>query len=216
MIYIYCVVNTLNSKKYVGQTRYLPQKRFSGHCTDAVHRPERRGLARAINKYGKDSFVVEQLCATDCQTKANELERKLILFFDCLKSGYNMLAGGAGKRTIGNPHTKTPEWKAKMSEIRKSHWRNPEIKQRMLDGRWANKRRVEKYKPPVCSKEEQSAAIAKSNKSRAKVYKFLTPSGDTITSTGLPELCKQYNLNSTCMSRVANGHYKHHKGWKAA
>ena len=216
VVYIYCVVNLLNDKKYVGQTKYLPQKRFSGHCADAKTRNMRRGLARAIKKHGPESFVVEQLCSATSREEANALERKLIKFFDCLTNGYNMLSGGAGNRTKGNPHTKTPEWRTKISEIRKRLWADPEKRQKMIDGRWKNRPKRGQYCPPRLSKEKRAEAIARSNRKRAKVFSFTSPDGNVFVVNGLPDFCRQNNLNPTCMCRVANGTYLRHKGWTAA
>lgn len=216
VIYIYCVTNLVNNKRYVGQTRYLPQERFRGHCSDAKARSSRRGLARAIRKYGEKSFVVEQLCSVEDQESANTVEKNLISRFDCLSNGYNMLPGGAGKRSVGNPHTKTAEWKKKMSDLRKEKWKDPESRQRMISGRWDGKIKKPSYLPAKLSKEQISSAIAKSNSKRSKTYHFISPNGETVTVNHLPSFCKQNQLNSTCMCRVASGSYKTHKNWTKA
>lgn len=216
VIYIYCVTNLINGKRYIGQSRYLPQERFKGHCSDSNTRPNRRGLARAIKKYGPESFVVEQLCSVCTQNEANSLEKYLILKFDCISNGYNMLPGGAGARKIGNPHTKSPEWKQKISEIRKQKWADPISRQKMLSGRWGNKSSKFRYLPAKLTPEQRSVKIAESNKKRSKTYQFLSPSGETVTVNHLPDFCLENNLDSTCMCRVANGAYVHHKQWRRA
>lgn len=216
MIYIYCVTNLTNGKKYVGQTNQEPHKRFLGHCADARSRPKRRGLAAAIRKYGPSAFVVEQLTAVSSRDEANQAERRFIAFFDCLRSGYNQLAGGAGHRTIGNPHTKTEAWKLKMSALRKQLWANPESRNRMLLGRWGGREKKPRYRPASISREEHSAKIAESNKRRSKSYQFTDPLGVVHQVAHLPSFCETHHLDSTCMSRVASGKYSKHRGWRAA
>ena len=159
VIYIYCVINLVNGKKYVGQSRYLPEVRFRGHCSDANTRPNRRGLARAIRKYGKSSFLVEQLCSVKSQNEANDFERKMISRFDCISNGYNMLSGGAGARTVGNPHVKTKEWKETMSRIRKNLWNDPVCRQKMISGRWKDRPKRTRYLPSKLSKSERARRI---------------------------------------------------------
>ena len=216
VIYIYCVTNLINNKKYVGQSRYLPEVRFNGHCSDANTRPERRGLAKAIRKYGKSSFIVEQLCSVGTQDEANTIERNLISRFDCLKNGYNMLIGGSGIRTVGNPHTKTDKWKAKMSEIRKNSWKDPICRAKMTAGRWADYVKKIHYLPPTLTIQERADVISKSNKARAKTYSFLSPDNKLLVVNDLVNFCKENNLDSSCMSRVSNSIYQHHKQWKKA
>lgn len=216
VVYIYCVTNIVNNKKYVGQTRFDLKKRFSGHCTAAKQGRHRAGLARAIRKHGQENFVIEQLTAAYSRDEATQIERRMISFFDCLKNGYNMLPGGSGQRKDGNPHTKTPEWKAKMSEIRRAQWKDPHIRERMISGRWSGRVFRGRYSPPSLSMEERSARIAESNKRRSKTYHFTDPSGIVHQVSHLPSFCESNGLNSTCMCRVASGSYSSHKGWRAA
>ena len=68
MGYIYCITNLINEKKYVGKTTYSITKRFQEHCKDSKkERCERRPLYSALNKYGIENFVVEELieCPND-------------------------------------------------------------------------------------------------------------------------------------------------------
>lgn len=64
----YCITNLINEKKYVGKTTYSITKRFQEHCKDSKkERCERRPLYNAMNKYGIENFVVEELieCPND-------------------------------------------------------------------------------------------------------------------------------------------------------
>jgi len=45
------------------------------------------------------------------------------------------------------------------------------------------------------------------------VYQFKNPTGKTIITRSISNLCKENNLNKTCMFRLTNGKQKQHKGW---
>ncbi|AKU42618.1 HNH endonuclease [Vibrio phage H188] len=48
-----------------------------------------------------------------------------------------------------------------------------------------------------------------------KEYKFITPSGEVVTTIGLKELCDKNGLSVPRMSAVHSGKNNHHKGWRA-
>lgn len=57
---IYCITNTVNNKKYIGQTRNKLARRWSEHLYDA--RSGRGGVVHtAMRKYGDDKFTIEQI-----------------------------------------------------------------------------------------------------------------------------------------------------------
>ena len=97
MGYIYCITNLINEKKYVGKTTYSITKRFQEHCKDSKkERCERRPLYNAMNKYGIENFVVEELieCPND------ELDSYEKMYIEKLQTyghnGYNATKGGDG------------------------------------------------------------------------------------------------------------------------
>ena len=93
MISIYLITNTLNGKKYVGQTIKTPEARFKEHCFAASP------LGHAICQYGADKFRIEVVdhCATPQQ--ANEREKFFISKYDCLMpKGYNRNGAGRTER----------------------------------------------------------------------------------------------------------------------
>lgn len=97
MGYIYCITNLVNGKQYVGKTTYSITKRFQEHCKDCAKiETEQRPLYSAMNKYGKESFIVEKLMECDNE----ELDSYEILYIDKLNTyhnGYNATKGGDGK-----------------------------------------------------------------------------------------------------------------------
>ena len=58
-MYVYKITNLQNNKIYIGQTIYSIEKRFHRHIQDALSERLDTHLARAIRKYGKESFTIE-------------------------------------------------------------------------------------------------------------------------------------------------------------
>ena len=96
MAYIYCITNLINEKKYVGKTTYSITKRFQEHCKDSQkERCEKRPLYDAMNKYGIENFVVEQLIECD-ELELNSYECLFIEQLNTYNNGYNATKGGDG------------------------------------------------------------------------------------------------------------------------
>lgn len=96
MGYIYCITNLKNNKKYIGKTIYSITKRFQEHCRDSKkERVEKRPLYEAMNKYGIENFVIEQLLECDNE-ELNSYEILFIEKFNTYKNGYNATKGGDG------------------------------------------------------------------------------------------------------------------------
>ena len=96
MAYIYCITNLINEKKYVGKTTYSITKRFQEHCRDSKkERCEKRPLYNAMNKYGIENFVVEQLIECD-ELELNSYECLFIEQLNTYNNGYNATKGGDG------------------------------------------------------------------------------------------------------------------------
>jgi group I intron endonuclease len=94
---VYKLRNKINGKVYVGQTITIVEKRVAGHlrCKDPVP------IARALKKYGLQSFVVSTI---DTAISKVILDEKEIYWIARCKShvsqgGYNIAFGGGG--TVG-------------------------------------------------------------------------------------------------------------------
>jgi len=100
MIFIYKITNQVNKKVYIGMTSKPLQERLLGHFRNSK-KPKFR-LHEAINKHGKENFIIEQIAIAETQEDANKLEQYWI---DQLGStqynvGYNMATGGSGKSIV--------------------------------------------------------------------------------------------------------------------
>ena len=98
MGYIYCITNLVNQKKYVGKTIYSITKRFKEHCSDSKReRCEKRPLYDAMNKYGVENFIVEELEVVEDDNLLSEREIYWINELQTYGSkGYNATKGGDG------------------------------------------------------------------------------------------------------------------------
>ena len=88
-MYIYKITNIQNNKVYIGQTIRPIEERFKRHLNDALNNTIDTHFARAIRKYGKNNFVLEQIDVAQNQEELNEKEQYWIRFYDAVNTGYN-------------------------------------------------------------------------------------------------------------------------------
>lgn len=94
MGFIYQILNLVNNKIYIGQTKNTIERRFKAHLSEA--RNGANGyLNAAIRKYGEDSFIVVQIEEIPDE-EMNERERFWISKYDTTnrENGYNIHPGG--------------------------------------------------------------------------------------------------------------------------
>ena len=91
MTRIYLITNLLNGKQYVGKTKYTIAHRFTQHCT----RDYKTYLHNAIKKYGRENFIIEEICCCDDEYW-KDLEQFYIkkLHTHYSEGGYNITWGG--------------------------------------------------------------------------------------------------------------------------
>ena len=98
MPYIYKITNKINNKIYIGKTSSTIKKRWQEHCNDSEKRgAESRPLYSAMNKYGINNFIIEQIEEVNTDEEACEKEKYWIEFYGSFKYGYNATKGGDGK-----------------------------------------------------------------------------------------------------------------------
>lgn len=92
--YIYKIVNSINDKVYIGQTRKTLEQRFLTHLNEAKCGTD-RPLYRAIRKYGADKFSIHLVEECDVEM-LNQREIYWIEEFHGYSEGYNAALGGLG------------------------------------------------------------------------------------------------------------------------
>lgn len=97
---IYCIENTSNNKKYIGQSVDI-YKRWRDHKSKLNgHKHINEYLQRAWDKYGEDcfKFYILELCDV---VQLDEFEVNYIAKFDTtnIQNGYNLNAGGNGNQS---------------------------------------------------------------------------------------------------------------------
>lgn len=93
---IYKITNNINGKVYIGQTIYTLAKRWAGHCSSHSNC---RALKAAIDKYGKENFIIEEIGGANSFSELNYQEWFLIHQYNCVApNGYNLKEGGGNGR----------------------------------------------------------------------------------------------------------------------
>ena len=88
-MWIYKIENTKNGKLYIGQTIRPVKQRFQRHMNDAINCKLNTHFARAIRKYGKESFTICIIDLAHDQSELNYKEQFWIQFYDSVNCGYN-------------------------------------------------------------------------------------------------------------------------------
>lgn len=101
---IYLVTNKENGKRYVGYTG-MPSvmDRWKKHWHVALYSTRKHPLSNAIRKYGRDTFLVEEVIKTSSKQKALQAEISYIKQYNALvPNGYNVILtaqpGGYGEK----------------------------------------------------------------------------------------------------------------------
>lgn len=99
--YIYCITNTVNNKKYIGQTYRTIEERWNGHIKTSKYNKSKQILYTAFKKYGIDNFKIQEINRYSASTKEklidmlNKAEINEISIQNTIKpNGYNMASGG--------------------------------------------------------------------------------------------------------------------------
>lgn len=112
---IYKITNKENKKAYIGCTIKPIEDRFREHIYRC--KKTKTKFCDALNKYGQDSFVLEQIDSCDNTNRMYELEKFYIKKHDTYNKGYNLTIGGEG--CIGYTHS--DEIKQKLKDIENNH-----------------------------------------------------------------------------------------------
>lgn len=88
-MYVYKITNIQNNKVYIGQTIRPIKDRFHRHLNDAINNILDTHFARAIRKYGKENFIIEQIDQAQTQDELNKKEQYWIQYYNSVNEGYN-------------------------------------------------------------------------------------------------------------------------------
>lgn len=117
--HIYKITNKINNKIYIGKVYNKSiYDRFNRHCNDA--KPLSKSYVdRAINKYGKENFIVEEIDTASSLQELNDKEIYWIKYYNSTNHniGYNLTNGGDGGNTyVCKTNNELKEIKEKISK----------------------------------------------------------------------------------------------------
>jgi len=150
---IYKIVNNINGKTYIGQTKGKLSQRLGEHIGKNLSY-----IGKALNKYGLESFTISIIDYADSKEVLSEKERYWIKTLNCrVPNGYNLTDGGEGtinlsleaRKKISEANKGRPslmkgkhhseEAKRKISEGNKGLRRSEETKKKMSMANMGNK-----------------------------------------------------------------------------
>ena len=199
---IYCYVNLIDSKKYVGQTSTKLKYRHYQHLRDKNRRKDY--FHNAIKKYGIENFKLEILHIGD-KYSLDLLEIYYIEKWNLLdnKYGYNLKTGGSSGKHTDNTKQKmsnyaknrTEEHRLHLSESLKGE-KNPhkgktisdDNKQKMAEGRRNSEKRKQMFNTKVIQYDKDMNII--------KIW-------DSISQVN-----KELKIDISCISKVCQGKRK--------
>src|ERR1700722_11487271 len=128
---IYIATNTVNGKKYIGQTIYTMEHRKYAHRRDALNKGSNLLFHKAIRKYGFDVFRWETIVSGLDQDNLDYHEIRFIAKYKTRDpNGYNLTDGGNG--TLGRKGNKlSEEHKNKISNGNKGKVRSKETRDKL-------------------------------------------------------------------------------------
>lgn len=156
MIGIYCIRNSIDGKRYIGQSVNIKRRIKDHKCLMKKGKESNRHLNSACQKYGYENFYfsVLAICGID---ELDKLERGLIEIYNTMNDefGYNLTNGGNSRKEFSEETRKLLSEKSKgrpcsqeakrvLSEIHKGNKyhlgrKMPEEARRKLSEYWKGK-----------------------------------------------------------------------------
>ena len=154
---IYKATNTINNKVYIGQTVNTLEYRANQHLRETRSGKRKNTyFHNAIDKYGFEFFVFEEIDNAESIEELNEKESYWIRYYNSTNKavGYNLDSGGTNC-------LKSDETKKKIGDTTREKWKDPVMSKQMIDGLrrgtevWSKKAEEMKVSwiCPICGKE---------------------------------------------------------------
>ena len=217
---IYKITNKLNEKFYVGKTMKSLSTRFYNHCYSAIKRNSTTYLHKAIRKYGKDSFVIEEV--EICEKDLGDRE---MFWISKLKPHYNLTLGGDGG-ILGFKHT--DKTKKLLSENRMGKYtgeENPfygqhhseETKQRLSEfrtGKTFSKGFTGKSHKEESKNKTSQTLKNNPNVKRTKVFQYDIEGNFLREFQSFTDAAQFVKTSPSNIKYTCEGKFKHCKGYK--
>lgn len=169
-------------------------------------------IGQAIKKYGKDKFVIKELCQCRSQTDLDDAEIMWIVRLNSLvPNGYNISTGGQGPGRMAESTKRKISRSLKGRVLSQDHIRK--LSESHKGNRLSNetKRKLSLYNKGKVPPKHVAEAASKAN---AKNYIMMSPSGEIVNIYNMRKFCADRGLSPSKMSCVVNGKRNHHKGWR--
>lgn len=188
---IYSITNTVNAKRYIGQSRQGLARRKGEHIYRFNLGERDHKLYQAMRKYGLENFRFEIVCHALKAEYLDELEVLFIEHYNSFHRGYNMTCGG---------DSVSDQTRAKLSAVfkgRKLPWAHKIIEARRRNG----------------TLYDVSGPRKGSEHWKAASYLVRFPDGTEKSIKGLRQFCREHALDHALMLAVLKGLQRHHKGY---
>lgn len=217
---IYKITNQVNGKFYVGKTMKSLSTRFYNHSY-ASKTGSTTYFHKAIQKYGEDSFIIEELDRCD----SDILGEKEIEWISKLKPEYNQTLGGDGG-ILGYSHTE--ETKELLSSKRKGKFlgeENPFYNQTHTEEQKKNWSKMRKGQPSPCGfsgkshKEESKSKTSQTlknnpNVKRTKVFQYDIEGNFLREFQSISDAAKFVGTTPSNIKYTCEGKFNHCKGYR--
>ena len=217
---IYKITNKLNGEFYIGKTIKPLSARFYNHCYDAIKRYSTSHFHRAIKKYGKENFFIEEI-----EICKNDLSNREIFWISELKPHYNQTLGGDGG-ILGYSHTE--ETKELLSIKRKGKFvgeENPFYNQTHTEEQKEKWSKMRKGQSSPCGfagkshKEESKSKTSQTlknnpNVKRTKVFQYDIEGNFLREFQSISDAAKFVETNPSNIKYTCEGNFNHCKGYR--
>jgi len=201
---IYKATNRENGKSYIGQTIKSLNIRKNGHIRNSTVYNLNNHFHNALRKYKPENFIwsVLESCSRE------ELDKREIYWihkYNTCYKGYNSTTGGdinpmffpeIKKKLQGENH---PMYgKHHTDKSKKNMSINTQGENHPMYGKHLSKKTKDKIRTSRC---------------KNNLWIIKSPGNKVFRVLSLNEFCRKNNLITGCMSRVAKGELKQHKGY---